>query len=173
MRVSSSYSLHSFFNLEDLINLTALLCLFFLVFCIFLCFVIFKCIVLSSVVYGLLNLNSYIKFWCNKISDSYLNSTQIAVQGCSHGELDNIYESIIESEKETGNKIDLLICCGDFQVCVFFLSSHRSSAPHPASLLYSQTFSVPLRLLFASLLSSSLHPELSFICFRHAGTRMT
>ncbi|KAL5272134.1 hypothetical protein ACHWQZ_G000374 [Mnemiopsis leidyi] len=42
---------------------------------------------------------------------------RIAVQGCSHGELDNIYESIIESEKETGNKIDLLICCGDFQAC--------------------------------------------------------
>ncbi|XP_063692413.1 uncharacterized protein LOC134824434 isoform X2 [Bolinopsis microptera] len=42
---------------------------------------------------------------------------RIAVQGCSHGELDNIYESIIQSERETGNKIDILICCGDFQAC--------------------------------------------------------
>ncbi|KAL6260610.1 hypothetical protein P5V15_008130 [Pogonomyrmex californicus] len=40
---------------------------------------------------------------------------RIAVEGCAHGELDVIYETIQEIEKIDGRKIDLLICCGDFQ----------------------------------------------------------
>ncbi|KAG6795983.1 lariat debranching enzyme isoform X1 [Apis mellifera caucasica] len=40
---------------------------------------------------------------------------RIAVEGCAHGELDIIYETIQEMEKTNGKKIDLLICCGDFQ----------------------------------------------------------
>ena len=44
------------------------------------------------------------------------SNTQIAVQGCSHGELDKIYDSVVQSESHTGKKVDLLICCGDFQV---------------------------------------------------------
>ncbi|CAL7942932.1 unnamed protein product [Xylocopa violacea] len=40
---------------------------------------------------------------------------RIAVEGCAHGELDIIYETIQEMEKVSGKKIDLLICCGDFQ----------------------------------------------------------
>ncbi|XP_071575750.1 uncharacterized protein [Temnothorax nylanderi] len=40
---------------------------------------------------------------------------RIAVEGCAHGELDIIYETIQEIEKVDGRKIDLLICCGDFQ----------------------------------------------------------
>lgn len=40
---------------------------------------------------------------------------RIAVEGCAHGELDIIYETIQEMEKVNGKKIDLLICCGDFQ----------------------------------------------------------
>lgn len=39
----------------------------------------------------------------------------IAIQGCSHGELTKIYSQIEKMEKETNEKIDLLICCGDFQ----------------------------------------------------------
>jgi hypothetical protein len=42
----------------------------------------------------------------------------IAIQGCGHGELDNIYASIMETQKrnpESVPKIDLLVCCGDFQ----------------------------------------------------------
>ena len=38
----------------------------------------------------------------------------IAVEGCCHGELDNIYASII-ALRETGVHIELLIICGDFQ----------------------------------------------------------
>lgn len=39
------------------------------------------------------------------------------MQGCSHGELDGIYATIQQSEQSTGQKVDLLICCGDFQAC--------------------------------------------------------
>lgn len=41
---------------------------------------------------------------------------QIAVEGCGHGELDRIYETMQMLERRDGKKIDLLICCGDFQV---------------------------------------------------------
>ena len=41
---------------------------------------------------------------------------QIAVEGCGHGELDKIYETMQYLERKEGKKIDLLICCGDFQV---------------------------------------------------------
>lgn len=40
---------------------------------------------------------------------------QIAVEGCCHGELDQIYETMQRLEDEEGKKIDLLISCGDFQ----------------------------------------------------------
>ena len=43
---------------------------------------------------------------------SHLN---VIVEGCCHGELDNIYASIAEVERRRGVKIDLLLCCGDFQ----------------------------------------------------------
>ncbi|KAK3876224.1 hypothetical protein Pcinc_018966 [Petrolisthes cinctipes] len=39
----------------------------------------------------------------------------IAVEGCSHGELDTIYNSISRLEEIHGFKVDLLLCCGDFQ----------------------------------------------------------
>lgn len=37
------------------------------------------------------------------------------MEGCAHGELDIIYNTIQEMEKADGKKVDLLICCGDFQ----------------------------------------------------------
>ncbi|XP_040912980.1 lariat debranching enzyme [Toxotes jaculatrix] len=40
---------------------------------------------------------------------------KIAVEGCCHGELDKIYETIGYLEKKEGVKVDLLLCCGDFQ----------------------------------------------------------
>ena len=39
----------------------------------------------------------------------------VAVQGCCHGQLDQIYKTIEEEELRTGIKVDLLLCCGDFQ----------------------------------------------------------
>ncbi|XP_014280568.1 lariat debranching enzyme [Halyomorpha halys] len=40
---------------------------------------------------------------------------KIAIEGCAHGELEKIYESIELLEQKGNLKIDLLICCGDFQ----------------------------------------------------------
>ncbi|KAH9630432.1 hypothetical protein HF086_016970 [Spodoptera exigua] len=40
---------------------------------------------------------------------------KIAVEGCAHGELEKIYECIETIQRREDMKIDLLICCGDFQ----------------------------------------------------------
>ena len=42
-------------------------------------------------------------------------ATQIAVEGCCHGELDATYSRIAELEQINGYKVDLLLICGDFQ----------------------------------------------------------
>ncbi|KAG1670357.1 hypothetical protein FOA52_000117 [Chlamydomonas sp. UWO 241] len=39
----------------------------------------------------------------------------IAIEGCCHGELDDIYATLQHLEHKEGKKIDLLISCGDFQ----------------------------------------------------------
>ncbi|KAL8490316.1 hypothetical protein ACS0TY_026001 [Phlomoides rotata] len=40
---------------------------------------------------------------------------KIAVEGCMHGDLDNVYASLLHLQEVEKMKIDLLICCGDFQ----------------------------------------------------------
>lgn len=40
---------------------------------------------------------------------------KIAVEGCAHGELERIYDTLLDLEERAKCKIDLLICCGDFQ----------------------------------------------------------
>ncbi|KAI9203805.1 Metallo-dependent phosphatase-like protein [Polychytrium aggregatum] len=40
---------------------------------------------------------------------------RIAIEGCCHGELDNIYEALVHLQNVNSCKIDLLIICGDFQ----------------------------------------------------------
>lgn len=40
---------------------------------------------------------------------------KVAIEGCAHGELEKIYDSIQYLENKENTKIDLLICCGDFQ----------------------------------------------------------
>ena len=40
---------------------------------------------------------------------------RIAVEGCAHGELEKIYQEIEAYESKNDKKVDLLICCGDFQ----------------------------------------------------------
>ncbi|XVF35699.1 hypothetical protein REPUB_Repub18cG0168500 [Reevesia pubescens] len=40
---------------------------------------------------------------------------KIAVEGCMHGDLDKVYETIKFIETTRNIKIDLLLCCGDFQ----------------------------------------------------------
>jgi len=45
----------------------------------------------------------------------YKNIMKIAIEGCAHGELQQIYNTIDLIEKRDNIKVDLLICCGDFQ----------------------------------------------------------
>ncbi|CAI4230015.1 unnamed protein product [Auanema sp. JU1783] len=40
---------------------------------------------------------------------------KVAVVGCSHGELDVIYGTLEEIERQNGFKFELVLCCGDFQ----------------------------------------------------------
>ncbi|KAI3426524.1 DBR1 domain-containing protein [Psidium guajava] len=40
---------------------------------------------------------------------------KIAVEGCMHGDLDNVYKTLEYVERQRDIKVDLLICCGDFQ----------------------------------------------------------
>ncbi|XP_031373849.1 lariat debranching enzyme isoform X2 [Punica granatum] len=40
---------------------------------------------------------------------------KIAIEGCMHGDLDNVYRTLKHIEEKAGTKIDLLLCCGDFQ----------------------------------------------------------
>ena len=37
------------------------------------------------------------------------------MEGCCHGELDRIYETLEKARKRESVSVDLLICCGDFQ----------------------------------------------------------
>ncbi|CAK8683536.1 unnamed protein product [Clavelina lepadiformis] len=39
----------------------------------------------------------------------------VAIEGCCHGELDKIYETLQYIEDQEKIEIDLLLCCGDFQ----------------------------------------------------------
>ena len=40
---------------------------------------------------------------------------KVAVEGCCHGELDKIYETLQYLEQVNNIKVDLLLICGDFQ----------------------------------------------------------
>eukprot|EP00960_Hanusia_phi_P017190 506287-Hanusia_phi.AAC.1 len=40
---------------------------------------------------------------------------RIAVEGCGHGALEEIYEAMAETERRNEFKFDLLLVCGDFQ----------------------------------------------------------
>ncbi|KAK7021887.1 lariat debranching enzyme [Paramarasmius palmivorus] len=40
---------------------------------------------------------------------------KVAIEGCCHGELDNIYAHIADLEAKNHYKVDLLLICGDFQ----------------------------------------------------------
>lgn len=44
---------------------------------------------------------------------------RIAVEGCMHGDLDNVYATLLQLQEVENIKIDLLLCCGDFQVDTF------------------------------------------------------
>ena len=56
-------------------------------------------------------------------------SLSIAIEGCCHGELNNIYRRLEVHEQQTGKKVDLLLCCGDFQSLRNVADYHSSSIP--------------------------------------------
>lgn len=53
----------------------------------------------------------------------------VAVLGCCHGELGAVYDRIQHHEKETGSKVDLLVCCGDFQSLRTWEDFHSLAVP--------------------------------------------
>lgn len=40
---------------------------------------------------------------------------KFAIVGCAHGELEKIYETVKLIEKKENYKVDVILCCGDFQ----------------------------------------------------------
>ncbi|GAM24716.1 hypothetical protein SAMD00019534_078910 [Acytostelium subglobosum LB1] len=40
---------------------------------------------------------------------------KIAIEGCCHGEIETIYNSLVNIEHKTGQKVDLLLMCGDYE----------------------------------------------------------
>ena len=54
--------------------------------------------------------------WSSIQNDDVICSTEVVVEGCCHGELDKIYDVIGQLQEREGLAVDLLICCGDFQV---------------------------------------------------------
>jgi hypothetical protein len=44
---------------------------------------------------------------------------KIAVEGCCHGMLDKIYAELQHLESTAKEKVDVLLICGDFQVCSY------------------------------------------------------
>jgi lariat debranching enzyme len=49
------------------------------------------------------------------VKNEKLMPLNVVVEGCGHGQLDDIYESCRALERHADKPIDLLICCGDFQ----------------------------------------------------------
>lgn len=54
---------------------------------------------------------------------------KLAIQGCSHGELDAIYASLLRIEREQSLQIDALLLCGDFQAIRNHSDLHALNAP--------------------------------------------
>lgn len=40
---------------------------------------------------------------------------KILVAGCLHGEVERLYDTVLAIEERRQVKIDLVLCCGDFQ----------------------------------------------------------
>ncbi|WFD32380.1 lariat debranching enzyme [Malassezia sp. CBS 17886] len=54
---------------------------------------------------------------------------RIAVEGCSHGELDAIYENILAEERASGRRVDVLLLCGDLQAIRNASDLHSLAVP--------------------------------------------
>lgn len=63
-----------------------------------------------------------------------------------HGDLDNVYKTLQHLEKVHSTKIDLLLCCGDFQVGTFCTLSYRFLLFFPLSFNFMSGHSYMLEL---------------------------
>ncbi|GMR53437.1 hypothetical protein PMAYCL1PPCAC_23632, partial [Pristionchus mayeri] len=54
---------------------------------------------------------------------------RVAVAGCVHGEIDKVYRTMEELEKDGNGKFDLLLCCGDFQATRNYGDLHHMHVP--------------------------------------------
>ncbi|CAD6922805.1 unnamed protein product [Tilletia controversa] len=54
---------------------------------------------------------------------------RVAVEGCSHGELEHIYERVQAREKQDGAFFDVLLLCGDFQAIRNHADLHSLAVP--------------------------------------------
>lgn len=85
----------------------------------------------------------------------------MAVNGCSHGELDTIYATIDDIGNKTGRPIDLFISCGDFQAMRNVDDLHCFSAPPKYRAMkdfhkyYSGEKAAPVPTIFGATLSFS------------------
>jgi hypothetical protein len=58
-----------------------------------------------------------------ELDNHIFKTMNIVVEGCAHGELDIIYNTLQHIESSQKIAIDLLICCGDFQVLANIIQS--------------------------------------------------
>ncbi|KAL9935581.1 hypothetical protein V8E36_005929 [Tilletia maclaganii] len=54
---------------------------------------------------------------------------RVAVQGCSHGELDHIYDRVLARERDENQCFDVLLLCGDFQAIRNHADLHSLAVP--------------------------------------------
>jgi hypothetical protein len=87
------------------------------------------------------------------------SSVRIAVEGCCHGELDNIYKAVEFIRDSRGVHIDMLICCGDFQVRVLQVATAQG-----ACLCCAWVGLATARLLCAWLFAQSVRTEEDMEC---------
>jgi lariat debranching enzyme len=81
-------------------------------------------------------------------------SLKVAVQGCCHGQLSDIYSALDEMEKRNNCKADVLIICGDFQAIRNNSDLETMACPDKYkkhgtfNLYYNEKLSAPLPTIF-------------------------
>lgn len=56
------------------------------------------------------------------------DAMKVAIEGCAHGDLTTIYNSIKHTEEANNMTVDLLICCGDFQALIYSISKPQTGS---------------------------------------------
>uniref|UniRef100_A0A8R1V5A3 Lariat debranching enzyme C-terminal domain-containing protein n=1 Tax=Pristionchus pacificus TaxID=54126 RepID=A0A8R1V5A3_PRIPA len=91
---------------------------------------------------------------------------RVAVAGCVHGEIDKVYRTMEQLEKDGNGKFDLLLCCGDFQATRNYGDLHHMHVPDKYKSLetfyqyYSQAKKAPVLTVFIG----GNHEASAFMC---------